>query len=735
MAKFEITGPDGKKYRIEGDNAQGALQALKNMLGDTGSPASAGPAKSAHISETRGPDGMTTAERIAAAKAGTLKDPRSPDQIGRQAGLDSLAENNARQTSGQVFMGNIANGLTFGFADNITNMLTGGGDAELAAMRDKRKMDEATFPKSTLAADITGSIAGAGIGVSAAAPKAITMIPKTTIGKAVTGLFAGGTTGALEGGLSGAGYADGKNVGEEALRGAKIGGLLGGGIGVAAPVVASGTKALLEWAKGYDAKIISRTLGIDRKSAEMLKASMAADDPAKAIAAMGRAGDDAMLADAGKGTAQLLDTAMQSSGGASRIAGDRIEARAAKAGKKVEAIFDSLLGKADDGIKTAATAIAKKSSSAREAAYERALSQPIDYASNAGRAVEDVVARIPDDILNRAVKSANDALRIDGKRAGQIMASISDDGTVTFTKPLDAFQLNEVKKAVGELKRAAVDQFGRPTGEGIRLGKIETQLRDAIAEAVPGYKGALKLASDKIAEDRGLELGRKMLSPNVTREQVAEGLKDASKDAIAATKRGLRIAIDEAMSSVKAVLSDQNIDAREALKMVKEFSSKSARQKATDLLGPGRAQTLFDALDEATAHLELRAAVARNSATAARTTIQDEAKRIVGDSFLDAVRDGRPLEATKRVMRALTGGSEARKAEELRQLYTTVADVLTKTRGADAQEAMRIVAAALQGQTIKTEDAAKVANLLVGSATLGGYQAGMQSLGRPQSAQ
>jgi hypothetical protein len=419
---------------------------------------------------------------------------------------------------------------------------------------------------------------------------------------------------------------------------------------------------------------------------------------------------------------------MQSSGGAARIAGDRIEARAANAGKRINAVFDSLLGKAEDGMKTAARAISKASADVRQKAYDRAFAQPINYADDTGRAIEGVIARVPQSTLDKAIKTANDAMQIEGRVNDQIMATIAPNGSVTFSQPLNVFQLNEIKKALGELKRGAVDQFGRPTGDGIRLGRLETELRDAISGAVPGYKTALRLSADKIAEDQGLDLGRKMLSPSVTREQVAEGLKDAPKAAVEAVKRGLRIDIDEKMANVRAVISDPNVDAREAIKMVKELSSKAAKQKVTDLLGTGRANALFDALDEAAAHLELRAAVARNSATAARTAIQDEAKRIVGDTTLDAVRDGRPIEATRRVMQALTGGSEARKAEELKALYTTVADVLTKTRGADAQEAMRIVAAALQGQTVKTEDAAKVARLIAGSGALAGYQAGTQAL-------
>ena len=37
MPTFNITAPDGKKYRVSGDNAEGAHAALMEMLGDKGS--------------------------------------------------------------------------------------------------------------------------------------------------------------------------------------------------------------------------------------------------------------------------------------------------------------------------------------------------------------------------------------------------------------------------------------------------------------------------------------------------------------------------------------------------------------------------------------------------------------------------------------------------------------------------------------------------------------------------
>lgn len=57
MAVFEITGPDGKTYRIEGENQAGALQALRSYLGEA--PAQGGGTSQADIDAGLVPSGDT----------------------------------------------------------------------------------------------------------------------------------------------------------------------------------------------------------------------------------------------------------------------------------------------------------------------------------------------------------------------------------------------------------------------------------------------------------------------------------------------------------------------------------------------------------------------------------------------------------------------------------------------------------------------------------------------------
>lgn len=618
------------------------------------------------------------------------------------------------------------------YADELIG--AGFGKDAMTAVRAGQSAMDRQYPKTSTGLQLAGGVLGSIPLALAAGPAIVANAPATLTGKAALSGLIAGVSGGVEGFVSGYGAGDGGDRLKSAARRGAIGIGLGAALGALAPLGAAGIKSLATQWKGRDVSVIARVLGVDKKTAEMLKSGLAADDPAKALAALDRAGPDAMLADASPGMSNLLDTAMQSSGSAARVAGDRIGERAANAAKRIAGTFDGLLGKADVGIKTAAKSIAERTSKLRSAAYEKAFARPIDYSSAAGRAIDDVVARTPDDILGKAIKGANDAMKIEGRTGLQIMASIADDGTVTFSKPLDVFQLNELKKSLGEIGRAAVDQFGRPTGEGRRIKSLEVGLARALGDAVPEYRAAVMAGGDKIAEDKALDLGRKMLSPATTRETVIEEMRGASKDAIAAAKRGLRSYIDETMANVRGVISDPNVDAREALAMVKALSSRASRDKVSVILGK-KADMLFDALEEASAHLELRSAVARNSATAGRMATQDTAKRIVGDTVGDAVNDAEPINMAKRIIQSVTGGSGPRKTEALNNLYTEVAKALTGPRGAEARMAMAAIEKALAGQPMKTRDAEAIARLITGSGALLGYQSGQQALAPRQGVQ
>lgn len=242
MAKFEITGPDGKKYRVEGANAEGALSALKKMLGapqQSPAPEPTPDAMTAGLSTLSGmtrnpsvkestsgqdilaesaaaPAGLTEAQM---AELGAPSRPSAPT-VSREA----IAAHYKPTVLGAIFDG-IAQGATFGFADEIVGAVGGSTDIARAAT-DAGRRDR---PKTQFAGEIAGALA-----VPLPGPKGV-----STLKDAVK---AGAKTGAAIGAAYGAGTSEGGIL--DRIEGGLEGAVTGGLFGAAAPLAVNfGTKA------------------------------------------------------------------------------------------------------------------------------------------------------------------------------------------------------------------------------------------------------------------------------------------------------------------------------------------------------------------------------------------------------------------------------------------------------------------------------------------------------------
>ncbi len=592
--------------------------------------------------------------------------------------------------------------------------------------RQARQQFKESNPKTAVASEIAGGIVGSiplAAGAAGLIPKGAGILQKSAAGLAL-GAVGGGTEGAVSG------YGSGRNNAErrkQAVERGAMGAALGGAIGAAAPVVASGAKSVLRRLKKTDVSAIAAEFGTDKKTAAAIRNHLINDDldaAAKRIAALG---DDAMLADAGKGTAQALDSAMASGGKALRIGREAAENRATASNKKLAAALDDILGESG-GIKAAGRDIAKRTSTIRQKAYDAAYSKKINYAADAGRNVESVLDRIPRKTLRSAIDEANDAMRAAGVKNKQIMAEIAEDGGVKSREMPNVQQLDEIKKALGDIASREVDDMGRPTAAGLRASGLARDLRDAVAESVPEYRRALKLGGDKIAEDNALRLGRDMLSRRIKVEDAREIMEGASVEARAAAKRGLRESIEETLSNVRRTISDPNTDAREAMQIAKDMSSRANMSKLRLVLGPKDANRMLKELDQATAALELRAAVSANSQTAIRLAGQASINEQTSRSALGTLTEGRPVEAAQKAIQSLTGATDAASVRERERIFAEISRVLTSKRGADARRALVVARRAIKGQALKETEVETITKA-VGVPTLSAiHQSGMQVL-------
>lgn len=623
-----------------------------------------------------------------------------------QAALDDLTVDQTGHA--RALAVKAAQGLPFigEYYDEIHDAIEPGKGDRIRAVEDA--MDR-RHPKASMAAEITGGVAGS-IPLAAGGVSAI-----GSLSGIASRVAAGGAAAATASGIEGtvAGYGSGtdadsraKNARQRGEMGALVGGVLGG----LTPIIGAGAKALVRRVKGLDVATIAREFGIDKKSAQVVRRSLLSDDLAAATARLDEIGADAMLADAGRATGNLLDTAAQTGGKALRVASERVNTRAAAAGQNLSKRLDDILGPAD-GVRRAASDISKRTSASRQSAYTAAFARPIDYAAKNGRAIEDVLSRIPPKTLQKAVSEANEALLEASTKNKQVLAELAEDGSVIFSEMPNVQQLNEIKIALGSIARENVDQFGRKTSKGIRASRLARDLRAALGRAVPEYDRAVKLGGDKIAEDSALDVGRKVLSNGVSIEDVRDVMKGASVEVRAAAKRGLRENISQTMDTVRRTITDPNVDAREAMALIKAMSSKSNMAKVRMIVGKD-APALFDELSKAEAALALRAAMAQNSKTAIRTAGRDAMEEATSPGPIGTLKQGKPVEAAQEAVQFLTGSTRDMTVAARERVAAQIVDVLTGMRGEQASRALKLVQKSMAGQPLRDAEAAFVVRVV-----------------------
>ena len=715
---IEVELPDGTIIEFPAGTPQATIKNVLSRMPQ----AQADPAKQAREQQMQ-----ATRDRIAQSRAGTLQ--ASPDSLARASDANRIAED-------QMTLSGVPTAARLGikavqglpFAGEYFDEAMGkiGGEGVQQDLRNIQGAMDRQYPGTSTAAMIGGGVLGSIPMALAAAPSATAAAGTGLLARMGLGAAIGATAGGVEGAVSGYGAGNDGNRTASATERGVMGAALGGVIGGAAPAALSGLRGVFERIKGRDVNAIARELNVSTDAARTVKAFLEADDFNSAAQALRRAGPDGMLADAGPNARTLLDQSIQVGGAGRRIAGEAVEARASAANPRINRTLDLLLGQ-PEGTKAASRGVSQRTAALRQQAYDRAYSTPIDYAGP-GRKIEEVLGRVPPRVLSRAVQEADEAMIADGLRNMQIMAQIGPDGSVSFRQMPNVQQLDYIKRALSEIGQGETDAItGRITGAGLRANKLAGELRDAIGEAAPAYRTATKLGGDKIAEQNALDLGRKLLQPGTTREMVADQMANASREAKAAARRGLRTYIDDTMANVTRTLGGTETDVREAAKLVTAMSSRANMDKVRTVLGDRAADRLFSVLDEVAAQFETRAAVSSGSQTFGRTEgrrMIEEITRPRGREALTALANLQPGNAFNEIRKALTTpGSDLQRAQ-MQQLLGEVAQALTERRGAQAEAALRTIQQAMGGQPIRSAEANRLARFIVGSGVLAGYQTG-----------
>lgn len=599
------------------------------------------------------------------------------------------------------------------------------GDKAQQAVRASQAAMDRENPVESTALGLAGGVVGSIPAVVAAGPTVLAAAPPTLGAQVAAGALAGAAAGGVEGAVSGYGAGnDGNRLRSAAQRGV-VGAGLGAVVGGAAPAIAKGASNLFQRLKGSDVGVISQQLGISPEAARVVKDAIEADDLVAAQAAIDRAGPKAMLADAGTGTQQLLDASATYGNKAPGVVRDAVEDRARKSATEMQGALNRTLGRAQ-GQQALKTGIRQGSATARQSAYDAAYAAPIDYASGQGRMLEGLFQRVPP----AAWKRADELMRIEGNQSNQILAQIGANGTVTLSRLPDVRQIDYLTRALNDVADAADGQgkLGGTTALGRATGDLSRSIRSTLRSAVPEYGKALDTAADAISQSKATDLGYSLLRAGTRREAVIDGLKGASKAERAAAKAGVRSYIDDTLANVRASISSPDLDIAEFRKLAGELRSRASQDKLTALLGKKEAEALYGALDKEVTGLELRAALAVNSKTAARQGVRDSVREQTAPGILGTLMQGRPIEASRRIVQSLTGTTPEAIAIRDAGIFDEIAQALVSKRGADAKIALQLIDRARQGQTVTDAQAKLIARAVGSAVALGGYQTGTQGL-------
>ena len=532
---------------------------------------------------------------------------------------------------------------------------------------------------------------------------------------AMTGLLAPGTvpatiTGALgrgalfggsEAAVSGFGAAEGDvfERGREAIPTGITGAVLGGGM---SGLIRMFTKGATSTA-GLDAaaRKVASELGISKEAAMVIGQTLSREGSSleDALQNIRRAGDQGMIADADIATAKLLDAVIASGGEAATVGRGAVTERAAEQSEQLSGAMTRALGAEPVGMRTAAEQAAARYAPMTRLSYAEAYASPINYTSPAGLEIEDLIGRVPADELRAAFKEANDVMQLQGIQNQQIRATINDDGSIDYEEMPNVIQLDFLKRAMQRIAYSDqyTDKFGRPTGKGADLNIVAGKLRDALGRAVPSYDRAVSMGGNAIRERQAGELGNVLLNDRVSRDELTEAVRGASKTEMDALRLGVRNQIDEIMANVKTSISAGDQGAiEEARKLLRQLSSGANRQKLQMILTPQRYGQLNTKLNEIRAALELQANVAPNSATAIRQQIMKDIEEISGLGMVGSALRGEPLQAGQKVIQALTGMTDEAMVARRNDILTEVAQALTTKRGRDAEIALSYVSEAMQ---------------------------------------
>ena len=612
-----------------------------------------------------------------------------------------------------------------------------GPQAEAGARTLQTAMEERRPVESAVGQIATGIATTAPLGTIAPATRA------TKLGKGIERGIQGGAFGGVEGAVSG--YGRGTTP-EERAQEAQTGALFGAGLGAPLGAVGGVVEGAIESAKRVDLKQLAQELGISDDAATVILRMRDDGSTIEQInERLSRMGETARLVNMGPASKTLLDTIGSSSPESAAMVSQGVREAGREVKTKFESELDDLLGAPADGPKQIFVEVAEASAPARQQAYDAAYNTVIDYESKQGRNILGVLRRVPDRIMESAMKNANEMMQIEGLSAPQFRIVMKDGKLVPVEAP-SIIQLDFLKKALGDMIQDGIDPVtGKISPESRRLMRLESDLRESVIGASPEYGKALGLGLDSIMESEGVGLISRF---NTTKFEDWKNYFDRVRGIAGRTRkppeavqqareyllRMLRTNIDQSINDARATIQrlaageDVADQASAAMKVLKDYTTGNAQKKLRLFMSGAELREFNHKLEMIAEQLSLESAVARGSQTALRQSSQEVIKDLVRPGVFESLTEGEVGAAGKTLIRQTLGEINPDQRSH-QQLLNEVGQALMQRRGdAEARRLAGIIRKIRDGQEVTQAEAQAVAQVIQAFGRSAIYETGEQQL-------
>lgn len=666
MPKFLIETEDGGRYEVEAVDEASALAGIQAQLAGAPAPSNQQRYESAleQVRKSQFPD-MTPEQW--ADYSSTIFAPQGFQGIAQQGQLFGLTDEigaglGALGSQVRNWMGD-ANAPGFGEAFGQYSELE-------QARRDLGR--EAMGEPLSLGAEVLGgaSIFAPASGVASS----LSAVVPSRLQTVAAGLGTGGALGAAYG----FGSTDG-GLGERGV-GALVGAGTGAAVGAVAPYIAdAGVGIYGALTNNAARRVAAAQMGVSPEAAQIVRQITAFDNSLgpSGAANLQAAGRERMLLDAGPNAQSAADYLMRRPGQAGGVISEALSNRASRDAGELQNALNLYLGD-PQGVATLRRNIATASASERDAAYRAAYDAPIDYSSDTGRVLQDIITNRVD---QSDINAANALMRAEGVPPSRhIMATVADDGTVTYMRLPGVQEIDYITRALNDraAANAGLGAMGGQTNQGRVYSGLSRDLRGSTRDAVPEYATALETAADPIRRSQATQLGYDMLGPGTPRDVAADAIAGMTAPEREAVALGIRSRIDENLANVsRAVSTGREDEVSQALRAMRDLTSPGNRQKVALAIGDEDAALLFEEVDRIFISLQREALRRTGSQTAGRLYAQETFDPAINpQDIFTTLGQGKPLNATQRVIQSLTGLTPERQAARADQIGMDVARLL-----------------------------------------------------------